>query len=114
MSFRLFCRLDKAYKGVLGAVAVLSLFSYTASATGAYLAGTPDNDAVTTVNSSENQYVRYVTTTGDDANDGFTTATAKATLQAAIDSLDAHSQEHDCTVYLYKLLRVLHYMVVMD
>ena len=33
MSFRLVCRLDKAYKGVLGAVAVFSLFSYTALAT---------------------------------------------------------------------------------
>lgn len=100
MSSHLICRLGKVYRGALGAVVALSLFSYTASATGAYLAGTPDNDAVTTVNSSENQYVRYVTTTGDDANDGFTTGTAKATLQAAIDSLDAHSQEHDCTVYV--------------
>ena len=69
-------------------------------APGAYLAGTPDNATVTIVNSTANPYERYVTTAGNDANDGFTTATAKATLQSAIDSLDAHSQEHDCTVYV--------------
>ncbi|MCR5840207.1 MAG: right-handed parallel beta-helix repeat-containing protein, partial [Kiritimatiellae bacterium] len=62
--------------------------------------GTPDNATVTIVNSSVDPYTRYVTTAGNDANDGFTIATAKATLQAAIDSLDAHSQEHDCTVYV--------------
>lgn len=69
-------------------------------AAGAYLAGTPDSATVTVVNSSVNPYARYVTTTGNDANDGFTTATAKATLQSAIDSLDALSQEHDCIVYI--------------
>ena len=67
---------------------------------GAYLAGTPDNATVTVVNSSVNPYERYVSMTGNDANDGLVLATAKATLQAAIDSLDALSQEHDCTVYV--------------
>lgn len=69
-------------------------------APGAYLAGTPDNATVTIVNSTANPYERYVTTEGNDANDGFTIATAKATLQAAIDSLDAVSAENDCTVYV--------------
>lgn len=69
-------------------------------APGAYLAGTPDNATVTIVNSTANPYERYVTTDGNDANDGFTIATAKATLQAAIDSLDAVSAENDCTVYV--------------
>ncbi len=69
-------------------------------AAGAYLAGTPDSATVTVVNSSVNPYVRYVSTAGSDANDGLVLATAKATLQAAIDSLDALSQEHDCTVYV--------------
>lgn len=49
-------------------------------APGAYLAGTPDNATVTIVNSTANPYERYVTTEGNDANDGFTIATAKATL----------------------------------
>ena len=69
-------------------------------AAGAYLAGTPDSATVTVVNSSVNPYVRYVSTTGSDANDGYVLATAKATLQAAIDSLDAVSAENDCTVYV--------------
>ena len=67
---------------------------------GAYLVGTPDNATVTIVNSSVDPYTRYVTTAGNDANDGFTIATAKATLQAAIDSLGAVSAENDCTVYV--------------
>lgn len=69
-------------------------------AAGGYLAGASDSATVTVVNSSVNPYARYVTTTGNDANDGFTTATAKATLQSAIDSLDALSQDHDCIVYI--------------
>ena len=69
-------------------------------AAGAYLAGTPDSATVTVVNSSVNPYVRYVSTTGSDANDGYVLSTAKATLQAAIDSLDAVSSENDCTVYV--------------
>ena len=69
-------------------------------AAGAYLAGSPDSATVTVVNSSVNPYVRYVSTTGSDANDGYVLATAKATLQAAIDSLDAVSAENDCTVYV--------------
>ena len=69
-------------------------------AAGAYLAGAPDSATVTVVNSSVNPYVRYVSTTGSDANDGYVLSTAKATLQAAIDSLDAVSAENDCTVYV--------------
>ena len=69
-------------------------------AAGAYLAGTPDSATVTVVNSSVDPYVRYVSTAGNDANDGYVLSTAKATLQAAIDSLDAVSAENDCTVYV--------------
>ena len=69
-------------------------------AAGTYLAGTPDSATVTVVNSSVNPYVRYVSTAGSDANDGYVLSTAKATLQAAIDSLDAVSAENNCTVYV--------------
>ena len=69
-------------------------------AAGAYLAGAPDSATVTVVNSSVNPYVRYVSTTGSDANNGYVLASAKATLQAAIDSLDAVSAENDCIVHV--------------
>ena len=68
---------------------------------GGYKIGTTGASAsIKLKNSASNIYVRYVSTDGDDANDGMELATAKATLQAAIDSLDEFSDAHDCTVYV--------------
>ena len=67
---------------------------------GPYQIGEPSSATVVVKNSSVNPYVRYVSTTGDDANNGLTIGSAKATLQAAIDSLDEFSADNDCTVYV--------------
>ena len=67
---------------------------------GPYQIGEPSSAIVVVKNSSVNPYVRYVAMNGNDANNGLTISTAKATLQAAIDSLGEFSDDHDCTVYV--------------
>lgn len=67
---------------------------------GQYQIGEPSSATVVVKNSSVNPYVRYVTMDGNDENNGFTIGSAKATLQAAIDSLDEFSDAHDCTIYV--------------
>ena len=68
---------------------------------GGYKIGTTGASAsIKLKNSASNIYVRYVSTDGNDANNGYTISTAMATLQAAIDSLDEFSDAHDCTVYV--------------
>ena len=69
-------------------------------APGAYLVGASNSATLSVVNSEANPYVRYVSTTGSDANSGLVLQNAKATLQAAIDSLSEVSADNDCTVYV--------------
>ena len=61
-------------------------------ADGAY---TPQTSAASIAvdNSRVNIYARYVSTEGDDENDGFTLQTAKATIAQAVASLDAYTEE---------------------
>lgn len=49
--------------------------------------------SIMVVNSSVNVYARYVSTEGDDENDGFTLLTAKKTVRAAIESLEGFDDE---------------------
>lgn len=68
---------------------------------GPYQIGDAAEATVVVKNSSVNPYVRYVSTTGDDANNGLTIGSAKATLQAAIGSLsEMVSSGESLTVYL--------------
>lgn len=63
--------------------------------------GNPDTATLTIVNSEGNVYVRYVSTDGDDANDGIVPANAKASISAAVAALETIvSAEHPGTVYV--------------
>lgn len=61
-------------------------------ADGAYTPQT-SSASITVVNSSVNVYARYVSTEGNDENDGLTLQTAKATIVQAVASLDAYTEE---------------------
>ena len=69
--------------------------------------GTPSSGSITIVNAAYDPVVRYVATTGDDANHGGTPESPKKTIGAAIDSLASISQTLPCTVHvapgLYKI-----------
>ena len=58
----------------------------TLSVSGAFV-GTPSSGSITIVNSPYDPSVRYVATTGDDANHGGTPASPKKTIGAAVESL---------------------------
>ena len=60
--------------------------------------GTPSAATMTVVNATFDPAVRYVATTGDDANHGGTPEQPKKTIAAAVESLAAVSQSQTCTV----------------
>ena len=71
----------------------------TLSVSGAFV-GTPSSGSITIVNATYNPAVRYVATTGDDANHGGTPESPKKTIGAAVDSLASISQTLPCTVHV--------------
>ena len=71
----------------------------TLSVSGAFV-GTPSSGSITIVNATYDPAVRYVATTGDDANHGGTPESPKKTIGAAVDSLDSISQTLPCTVHV--------------
>lgn len=60
--------------------------------------GASSTATMTIVNTTVDPTVRYVATTGDDANPGTTPGLPKATIAAAVESLDALAQSQPCTV----------------
>ena len=62
--------------------------------------GTPSSGLITIVNATYDPAVRYVATTGDDANNGGTPESPKKTIGAAVDSLASISQTLPCTVHV--------------
>ena len=71
----------------------------TLAVSGAFI-GTPSSGSITIVNSPYDPAVRYVATSGDDANHGCTLELPKKTIAAAISSLDAIVQTLPCTVHV--------------
>ena len=69
------------------------------SVSGAFV-GTPSSGSITIVNAAYDPAVRYVATTGDDANHGGTPESPKKTIGAAIESLAAIVPTHPCTVHV--------------
>ena len=82
----------------------------TLSVSGAFV-GTPSSGSITIVNSPYDPSVRYVATTGDDANHGGTPDFPKKTIGAAVNSLNAVAQIQPCIVHvapgLYRSAREL-------
>ena len=71
----------------------------TLSVSGAFV-GTPSSGSITIVNATYNPAVRYVATTGDDANHGGTPESPKKTIGAAISSLRTVVATLSCTVHV--------------
>jgi hypothetical protein len=71
----------------------------TLSVSGAFV-GTPSSGSITIVNAAYDPAVRYVATTGDDANHGGTPESPKKTIGAAVDSLASISQTLPCIVHV--------------
>ena len=62
--------------------------------------GAPSSGSITIVNQSYDPCVRYVATDGDDANHGGTPDLPKATIAAAVASLDGVAQSQVCTIHV--------------
>jgi hypothetical protein len=71
----------------------------TLSVSGAFV-GTPSSGSITIVNTTYDPAVRYVATTGDDANHGGTPEFPKKSIAAAVASLDSVAQSQVCAVYV--------------
>ena len=71
----------------------------TLAVTGANI-GQASSATMTVVNATFDPSVRYVATTGDDANHGGTPVSPKKTIGAAIESLAAIVPTHPCTVHV--------------
>ena len=82
------------YTSAVDADAILAL-----SVSGAFV-GTPSFGSIMIVNATYDPAVRYVATTGDDANHGGTPESPKKTIGAAVDSLASISQTLPCTVHV--------------
>ena len=62
--------------------------------------GMPSTGTLTVINASFDPAVRYVATTGDDANHGGTPELPKKTIAAAVNSLRTVAQTQTCTVHV--------------
>ena len=82
------------YTTAVDADAILAL-----AVSGAFV-GTPSSGSIMIVNATYDPAVRYVATTGDDANHGGTPESPKKTIGAAVDSLASISQTLPCTVHV--------------
>ena len=82
------------YTTAVDADAILAL-----AVSGAFV-GTPSSGSIMIVNAAYDPTVRYVATTGDDANHGGTPESPKKTIGAAVDSLASISQTLPCTVHV--------------
>ncbi|MBQ3746842.1 MAG: hypothetical protein II863_05480, partial [Kiritimatiellae bacterium] len=71
----------------------------TLSVSGAFI-GTSSSGSIMIVNATFDPWVRYVATTGDDANHGGTPDFPKKTIGSAIESLAAIAQTLPCTVHV--------------